>query len=89
MFVRLCVIYELRILGSVRLLVKPLVLICTADLLGEKNTVPWLISRLIMAAEHSLSCPVSFVESKVASHLRVLPQDKTVLHLCPLLFMFA
>ena len=41
-------------LGSVRLLVKPLVLICMADLLGEKNIVPWLISRLlIMAAEHS------------------------------------
>jgi len=35
------------ILGSVRLLVKLLVLICTADLLEEKNTAPWLISRLI------------------------------------------
>ena len=38
--------------GSIRLLVKPLLLICTADLLREKNTVPWLISRLIMTAEH-------------------------------------
>ena len=35
------------------LVYKPLVLICTADLLGEKNTVPWLISWLIMAAEQS------------------------------------
>ena len=26
--------------GSVQLLIKPLVLICTADLLGEKNIVP-------------------------------------------------
>ena len=26
--------------GSVRLIYKPLVLICTADLLGEKNNVP-------------------------------------------------
>ena len=33
--------------GLVRLVYKPLVLICTADLLGEKNIVPWLISRLI------------------------------------------
>ena len=30
-------------------------LICTADLLGEKNTVPWLISRLIRTAEQSLN----------------------------------
>jgi len=42
------------ILGSVRLLVKPFMLICTHDLLGEKNTVLWLISRLIMAAEPCL-----------------------------------
>jgi hypothetical protein len=40
---------------SVRLVYKPFVLICTADLLGEKNTIPCLISRLIMAAEQSLS----------------------------------
>jgi len=42
------------ILGSVWLLVKPFVLICTADLLGGKNTVPWLMSRFIMTAEHCL-----------------------------------
>jgi len=42
--------------GSVRLLVKALVLIYTADLLGEKNIVSWLISRLITTAEHFLSC---------------------------------
>jgi len=35
--------------GSVQLLVKSHVLIYTADLLREENTVPWLI----MAAEHS------------------------------------
>ena len=38
----------------VRLVYRPIVLICTADLLGEKNIVPCLISRLIMAAKHSL-----------------------------------
>ena len=41
----------------VRLVYKSLVLICMANLLGEKNIVPWLISRLIswliMAAEQS------------------------------------
>ena len=41
--------------GSVRLVYKPLVLICMADLLGEKNIVPWLKNRLIMAAEQSRS----------------------------------
>ena len=42
--------------GSVRLVYKPLVLICIVDLLGEKNIIPWLIiSWLVMAAEHSLS----------------------------------
>ena len=41
---------------SARLLVKALVLIYTADLLGEKNIVSWLISRLITTAEHFLSC---------------------------------
>jgi len=45
----------LTVYGLVRLVYKPLVLICTADLLGEKNIVPWLISRLIMAAEQSRS----------------------------------
>ena len=30
--------------GSIRLVYKPFVLICMADLLGEKNTIPWLIS---------------------------------------------
>ena len=43
----------LGVLGSVRLVYKPLVLICTADLLEEKNIVPWL---LIMAAEQRLDC---------------------------------
>ena len=46
--------------GSVRLLVKPLVLICLADVLREKNIVSylinWLISRLIMTDEDSLKC---------------------------------
>ena len=37
----------LTIYGLVRLVYKLLMLICMADLLEEKNTVPWLISRLI------------------------------------------
>ena len=44
--------HKFQNLGFVRLFVKPLVLICMADLLGEKNTVLFLISRLIMATEH-------------------------------------
>jgi len=43
--------------GTVRLAVKPLVLICMADFFREKNIVPWLISQriswLIRPAEHS------------------------------------
>jgi len=33
--------------GSVRLAVKPLVLICMADYFREKNIIPWLISQRI------------------------------------------
>ena len=57
---RFLVLYN-RECDYVRLVYKPLVLIYATDLLKEKNTVPWLINRLIMAAEHSHTVPSIWV----------------------------
>ena len=58
--------------GSVRLAVKPLVLICMVDFLREKNTIPWLISQriswLIRPAKHSQRRSLAGVSTKLLIH---------------------
>ena len=53
------------IFGSIPLFYKPFVLICTADLLWEKNTVAWLISRLISSSELARNCLNCSVDMKL------------------------
>ena len=66
-----CTLLQFTDEGYVWLVYKPLVMICTTDLLGEKNTVLWLISRLIMAAEQSPQSTVYMILLEYKLNMRL------------------